>query len=32
MYHNKTECALAVFDTDEEVAIPGYIMEAIKNG
>lgn len=31
MYHNKTECALAVFDTDEEVVIPGYIMEAIKN-
>lgn len=31
MYFNKTECALAVFDTDEEVTIPDYIMEAIKN-
>lgn len=30
MKHNKTECALAIFDTNKEVAFPAYIMEAIR--
>lgn len=30
MKHNKTECALALFDTDKTVVFPEYIMEAIK--
>lgn len=30
MKHHKTECALAIFDTDEAVVFPDYIMEAIK--
>ena len=30
MKHNKTECALAIFDTDKKVVFPAYIMEAIK--
>lgn len=30
MKHHKTECALAIFDTDEEIVFPEYIMEAIK--
>lgn len=30
MKHHKTECALAIFDTDEDVVFPAYIMEAIK--
>lgn len=30
MKHHKTECALAIFDTDEAVVFPAYIMEAIK--
>lgn len=30
MKHNKTECALAIFDSDKKVVFPAYIMEAIK--
>jgi putative ATP-dependent endonuclease of OLD family len=30
MKENKTECALKVFDTKEELKFPDYIMEAIK--
>ena len=30
MKQNKTECALKVFDTKEELKFPDYIMEAIK--
>ena len=30
MKHNKTECALAIFDTNEKIIFPAYIMEAIK--
>lgn len=30
MKHNKTECALAIFDTDKTVVFPAYITEAIK--
>ncbi|KAF5431068.1 putative ATP-dependent endonuclease of the OLD family [Candidatus Methanophagaceae archaeon] len=30
MKQNKTECALKVFDTKEELKFPGYIIEAIK--
>lgn len=30
MKRNKTECALKIFDTKEELKFPGYIMEAIK--
>lgn len=30
MKHHKTECALALFDTDKTVVFPEYIMEAIK--
>jgi putative ATP-dependent endonuclease of OLD family len=29
MKHNKTECGLAIFDTEEEVEFPEYILEAI---
>lgn len=31
MKKNKTECALAIFDTDKELKYPPYILEAIKN-
>lgn len=31
MTSHKTECALAIFDTDEELKYPQYILEAIKN-
>lgn len=31
MKHHKTECALAVFDTDKELVFPDYILEAIKD-
>lgn len=31
MKHNKTETALAVFDTDKQLLYPEYILEAIKN-
>lgn len=31
MKHHKTECALAIFDTDKEVVLPDYILEAIKD-
>jgi putative ATP-dependent endonuclease of OLD family len=30
MKSNKTECALKIFDTQEEIVFPDYIMEAIK--
>lgn len=30
MKHHKTECALAIFDTDTPIAFPEYILEAIK--
>ncbi|MDN5105774.1 AAA family ATPase [Aliarcobacter butzleri] len=30
MKNNKTECALKIFDTQEEMFFPDYIMEAIK--
>lgn len=30
MKQNKTECAMAIFDTSEAVAFPDYILEAIK--
>ena len=30
MKTNKTECALKIFDTQEEIVFPDYIMEAIK--
>ena len=30
MKNNKTECALKIFDTQEEIVFPDYIMEAIK--
>jgi putative ATP-dependent endonuclease of OLD family len=29
MKNNKTECALAIFDSPRKVAYPGYIKEAI---
>lgn len=29
MKHNKTECALAVYDSDIDIAFPEYILEAI---
>jgi putative ATP-dependent endonuclease of OLD family len=32
MKQNKTECALKVFDTEEELKFPDYIIEAIKWG
>lgn len=31
MKHHKTETALAIFNTDEKVVFPSYIMEAIRN-
>ena len=31
MKHNKTETALAVFDTDKQLLYPEYILEAFKN-
>ena len=31
MQHNKTECALAIFDTEKDVKFPEYIIEAIKH-
>lgn len=31
MKHNKTECALAIFDTDKEIKFPEYILEAVKD-
>lgn len=30
MKHNKTECAMAIFDTSECIVFPDYILEAIK--
>lgn len=30
MKHNKTECALKIFDTKEKIEIPQYILEAIQ--
>ena len=32
MKRNKTECALKIFDTKEELKFPDYIIEAIKWG
>lgn len=32
MKNNKTECALKIFDTDKELVIPHYILEAIADG
>ena len=29
MKHNKTECALAVYDSDIDIVFPEYILEAI---
>ena len=31
MKQNKTDCAMAIFDTSETIAFPDYILEAIKN-
>lgn len=31
MESNKTDCALAIFDSDEEIKFPDYIMEAVKD-
>lgn len=31
MKSHKTECALAIFESNEEIAFPNYILEAIKN-
>lgn len=31
MNRNKTECALAIFDTEKDVQFPEYIIEAIKH-
>ena len=30
MNQNKTECAMAIFDTTETIVFPDYILEAIK--
>lgn len=30
MKHNKTECALKIFETSEQIEIPEYILEAIR--
>ena len=30
MKNNKTECALKIFESSEEIEIPEYILEAIK--
>lgn len=32
MKHHKTECALAIFESDEVIKFPEYILEAIRNG
>jgi putative ATP-dependent endonuclease of OLD family len=32
MKHHKTECALAIFESDKDVEFPEYILEAIRNG
>lgn len=32
MKHHKTECALAIFESDEFIKFPEYILEAISNG
>jgi putative ATP-dependent endonuclease of OLD family len=32
MYHNKTECAMAIFDTDKQITFPKYILEAVEYG
>lgn len=32
MKHHKTECALAIYDTDEDIVFPAYILEAVGNG
>lgn len=32
MKHHKTECALAIFETDKSVVFPEYILEAIGSG
>lgn len=29
MYNNKTQCALNIFDTDEEISFPQYILDSI---
>ncbi len=31
MQSNKTDCALAIFDTDEKIMFPDYILEAVKD-
>lgn len=31
MKHHKTEAALAIFDSDEDIVFPAYILEAINN-
>ena len=31
MKHNKTECAIKIFETNEEIVFPDYILEAIKD-
>lgn len=31
MKHNKTECAMAIFNTSETIVFPNYIMEAISD-
>ena len=31
MKHHKTEVALAIFDSDEDIVFPAYILEAISN-
>ena len=31
MKHNKSECALAIFDTEKEVVFPDYILEAVRD-
>jgi hypothetical protein len=32
MKSNKTECGLAVFNTEKDIKFPDYILEAIKIG
>lgn len=31
MKHHKTECAMAIYDTDKKVTFPDYILEAIRD-
>lgn len=31
MKHHKTECVLAIFESDKDIAFPEYILEAISN-